>query len=365
MSVLKPGCAGWRAVLMEQALLRSRRRRQPFAALCLASPIVLGLGWSALWLFAQRQAGIAMDAWMATEAGHGRQWTCGDRTITGYPLQLRISCAEPSFHGKVGGETLDISAARLEALAAIYQPNAIEASVTSPVKIAKAGQDNRPTLTWTALKVQGRLLIDGSARVALVAEDAALEDAGTTSKAAHVELRFSPAPGSGNTPQDRAYAVWFKLDDASVPAVDAVAGETAPISLDERGVLTAVEPPTADPWPIQIEAWRQAGGVFDLTSLAIRKGEFRAEAQGRLGLDDVHRVAGRLQTALWGYEPLAARFGVPARALSMGNALSKLLNGNASKTASDQRALRIPISLSDGRVAVGPVGTSVRLVPLY
>ncbi len=348
---------------MERLLLRPRRRRQPFAVLCLASPVVLCLGWTALWLFAQRQAGHAMDAWIAAEAGRDRLWTCPDRTIAGFPLQLRVSCSEPSFRGKVGGESLDVTAAHFDAYADLYQPNAIEVSVTSPVKIMRAGRDDPETLTWQALTIQGRMLADGRARVALAAEDPVLEGGDGTSKAAQVELRFAPAAGIPS--QDKAYEVWFKLLDGSVPAVDAITGEAAPVSLDERGVLTAVEPPTAQPWPVQIEAWRQTGGAFDLTSLAVRKGGFRGEAQGRLGLDEAHRVSGRLQTALWGYEPLAARFGIPARALSMGSALSKLLNGGSSKAASEQPSLKMPVSLSDGRVSVGPVATSVRLAPLY
>lgn len=330
--------------------------------LCLVSPVVLCLGWVALWYFAQREAGNAMDDWFAGEAGRGRQWTCPDRQIGGFPLELRITCAGPALHGNLGGGLLDAAAAGMTVSASIYQPNAIEAEFGSPITIRKTGRDQASVIAFAALTLQARLLLDGRVRLGLVAEAPSLQDADIGGAAAHAELHVAPA--AGRAASDKAYDVGVKIDDVLASAVDALTGETAPLSIDEAGVLTAVDPPGAVPWPVLVETWRQAGGIFDLTNLTMAKGDFKAQAQGRLALDDAHRVTGRLQTALSGYETLASRFGISPGALSVGNALAKLL-GHDKAPPTDMPSIKLPVSFGDGRVAIGPVTTSVRLAPLY
>ncbi len=349
---------------MAQVVLRpTRRRRRPFVVLCMVSPIVFCFGWTALWLVAQREAARVMDRWMIGEADLRRIWTCPKRDITGFPLELRVVCSEPSLHGLLGGETVDVEAASLAVSVQIYQPNAIDAVVGSPVKIARVGQDDPTIVSWSAFSLEVRILPDAKARVAVLLDDVALDHQGVDSKAGHIELRFAPRPASAS--QDQAYEVWFQADRASLPPLDAATGETAPLSIDEKGVLTKIEPSTIEPWPVLAEAWRQAGGTFELAALKVSKGDFRAEAQGKLDLDDAHRLAGRLQTALWGYESLAMRFGVSPRALSVGNALSKILGHAGAKASADPPAITLPLAFADGRVRIGPVVTPQRLNPLY
>ena len=82
----------------------------------------------------------------------------------------------------------------------------------------------------------------------------------------------------------------------------------------------------------------------------VTKGSLKAGASGDLQLDELHRVLGRLDTSVEGAEALLPRLGLPPTAL----AFLKLSGGK----------LRLPITLSNGRMAVGPVSVA-RLIPLY
>jgi len=57
----------------------------PFALL-----LLVAIAWSAAWFVIRNRAGEALDGWLAAEAQAGRQWTCQDRTIGGYPFRIQV-----------------------------------------------------------------------------------------------------------------------------------------------------------------------------------------------------------------------------------------------------------------------------------
>ena len=344
--------------------LPSGRRRRPWLSLCLLSLTILVLGWSALWLFARYEAASRMDQWMTAEAAHGRGWSCPNRTISGFPLDLRISCIRPAFSGKVGGVRLTATFGALDAEVVLYQPRAVDAWVRGPLMISREGEGD-VTANWAALLVETRLLSDGRARAALVADDLTATDAdGRMNRVRHAELRIGPAPS--RPPADRAYEVWLDLFDAACPALDDALGTSEPLSVEQKGVVTAVQDTAFEPWPQLLERWRQGGGAFHLDTLKLVKGDLKAEAQGVLGLDADHRLAGRLETAISGYETVAARLGLPLRTVSVGGALAGLLGRKSSELGKSMiGAIPLPVILADGRVSIGPLKTPARLDPLY
>ncbi len=64
----------------------------PFALL-----VLLGLAWSAGWFWLRGKAEGEIDGWFAREAQAGRQWTCQDRSLTGFPFRFELRCASLSF----------------------------------------------------------------------------------------------------------------------------------------------------------------------------------------------------------------------------------------------------------------------------
>lgn len=218
---------------MEQGRLRPRRRSRSLTILCLVSVLVLCLGWAALWLFARNEAASAIDGWIAAEARHGRDWACPDRAIDGFPLQLRLTCAGLRYRGPVDRGPGDISVAGLEASIFLYQPKAVEVVFKGPMTFVRPGQDGPTTLGWSQFVMRGRLLPDDRIRFELQADDPVLAAPGQSARAGHVEIHAAPA--AGKPIQDHVYEVWFKLDRAEFPGLDAATGEAAPVSIDQKG----------------------------------------------------------------------------------------------------------------------------------
>ena len=351
----------------EVIILRSRRRATPWLALPILSLLILSLGWSALWLFARREAAGVMDAWLASEAAHARVWSCPERSITGFPLRIEISCRQPTFRGRAGGETIDGTAASLRATAALYQPNAIDVTAAGPLTLHGKDGGTQATLSWHGLMIGLRLLPGNRVRAALEIDAPAL--VGPEPWAGHADrFEFRLGPATGRPADEHAYDVWLTLADGTVPSLNAVTGADDPLTIDEKGILTRFDPSSLDRWQDAAETWRQAGGVYDVSSLTFAQANLRIDAKGQLGLDDAHRLAGRLQATMSGYEDLAARLGLSLRAVTMGSVLANLLSpkGNApAAAASDRPSITLPIAFGDGHLMIGPLRTALRLDPLY
>jgi hypothetical protein len=133
-----------------------------------------------------------------------------------------------------------------------------------------------------------------------------------------------------------------------------------------RGTVTqtAVDPGLT---PAQnLARWQAAGGHVDLSSITLTRGSTKFEAQGSFAINASHRIDGHFDTKSSGLEPVLQHYGIDPALLSVGTLLSNLLSGHSSQSSSQQSAdLHLSVDINDGRVAVGPVQTSVRLPPAY
>ena len=59
--------------------------------------VVVAVGWSIAWAVLRQRTADGLDAWLADEAAAGRQWTCADRSVGGYPFRLEVSCRTLTF----------------------------------------------------------------------------------------------------------------------------------------------------------------------------------------------------------------------------------------------------------------------------
>ena len=55
--------------------------------------LLVAVAWTVGWFLIRNRVGEALDSWLAAEARNGRQWTCRDRTIVGYPFRIEIVCS--------------------------------------------------------------------------------------------------------------------------------------------------------------------------------------------------------------------------------------------------------------------------------
>lgn len=347
------------------ALRRPRRRPRAVVMVPLASALILVVGWTALWGVARREALVGLDGFFAAEALHGRHWTCPDRDVTGFPLRIALSCREPAFSGVVDGSPSEGRLAALEAGVWLYEPSSVEVALTGPMALTSADHHADFTLDWTGLHATLRGLIGGMKRVEVLAENpSVVGPGGMSGRAERIELHAGPAAGTPAGAADDA--VEIAVAGAALPEMDALTGEGAHLDGLFTGTVTRAYGDLPDLGVATVERWRRDGGRLDIANLTLTKGPLTATATGRLGLDGLHRLDGRLDTSLGGFDPLLKRFGISTQAAAVGGLLAGLLNPRATPAAMPVAGrLALPVVFADGGMMVGPFRTGLRMQPLY
>jgi len=335
----------------------------PFVALA-----VVGLGWSAFWKVAAGMTESGLDDWFAQERSLGRDWTCPDRSVGGYPFRLELRCAAPRFTGRIGAVTGAGSVGDVLAAANLYNPSLILAQVGSPLAFKAQDGSLDLSLSWTSLQASHRVRKGALDRDSLEIEGPVLRIAGAdmpaiAAKAELFEAHLRPNP-------DRAAAVSamdlaLRLNKLEAPALDALTGASGPLDALLAATVLQTDAARGGNLALILESWRQAGGNMEIREAKLAKGEARVEASGALELDSAHRLAGRMEFELTGLGPLLQKLGVPAGNVAIGGLLGGLLGGKGPAPGGGKGALRLPLELNQGRAMIGPVRLPVVLNPLY
>jgi hypothetical protein len=354
---------------MADALADGSRRSRfwlfaPFVLL-----LLVAIAWSVAWFVIRDRVSERLDAAMAREAAAGRQWTCADRALAGYPFRIEVACSALTLQRGAARASFG----RVVSVAQVYQPRLIIAEVAGPLHVESG--EARVDAQWRLLQTSVHLVEGGFQRASLVTNGASVratglapaEIAGTVER---LESHLRPDPARFGT--DGAYDVAVSAAKAVVPGLNELIGGDEPIDLGADVVLTRARSFAPGPAVEQVERWRQQGGSLELTRVTLAKGPRRLEAKGTLGIDDLHRATGRLELAAAGLEDLVARI-TGVRIGGTGGALLGSLMGapkpNANRTGSggDQKLAQLPlVRLENGRVLLGPLTLpGVRLPPLY
>jgi hypothetical protein len=254
----------------------------------------------------------------------------------------------------------------LLAVANVYQPSLIVAKAQAPLQI-QAGE-MQIHLAWSDLSVSHHMKDDVLVQLAATIDKPILSFAKTgpaieVSRAERFEAYARPGVASGTL------EMAVRLVQGALPAANQLTGETDPLDLVARAVISGGG--LLDPAPLKrrLEAWRLSGGALEIAELKVVKATARAEATGRFSLDAAHRPQGKLSLQTSGAEPIFRRLGIPTAAVALGSALSALLPGArpqqpASDTGSSS-SLTLPLTIDNGRISVGPVRTPFLVPPLY
>ncbi|WP_019906280.1 DUF2125 domain-containing protein [Methylobacterium sp. 77] len=364
---------------MAQAPDLTARKRLSRTGLFLPYILLLGvvLLWSAGWFWIRGKAESEMDAWLAREASAGRNWTCADRSITGYPFRIELRCASLAFSRADSRFTLG----PLTAVVQVYQPRQGILQAAGPFHVEQDGLV--ADASWTSLEASFHGASDGFVRASLLVEapKVAVKDAGPQLidiAAKHLELHARPTPARFAT--DGAVDMSLRLTQANVPLLDPLLGNTAPLDAALDATVNQAAIFRTGQVARELEAWRQAGGNLDIALLSLAKGDRRLQAQGKIGLDDAHRPTGQLDTRAAGVEALVGqimgqRFGAEKGAL-IGGLVGKLLGGGSRRQEAETAAVpnsgdaslkaMPPLRLTDGRLMLGPFAIpNVQVPPLY
>ncbi|HEY8383296.1 MAG TPA: DUF2125 domain-containing protein [Microvirga sp.] len=341
---------------------------KPYSRFWLYTPFLLlalvAVAWSVAWFVIRGRAGEALDRLLAAEAGAGREWTCTDRRIGGYPFRIEVACAQLTLkHGALTG-----SFGRVQSVAQVYQPRHVITDIAGPLTLT----DGQATLEarWRLLETSVRASSRGFERGSLVAEEPQIRVTGpglgeTALASGRLEAHLRPNPARA---PEGAYDAAISATQARLPGLDALIGGGEPTDLQIDLTATQAQGFRGRPVVEEVERWRQAGGRLDVLQLALAKGARRVQAKGELRLDELHRPAGEFAVSAAGVEGL---IGAVTGGRIGGNLLGALLGQPAPAAPAatpNQPALTPlpPLRLDNGRLAVGPfVIPNLRLPPLY
>lgn len=343
-----------------QAYEPPRRRAWIYAPLVLV--VLLGLVWSAFWLYAARQAETTIAAWIEREAKAGRAHSCGSRTIGGYPFRIEMHCRDLRIGLRGLAQPVVLESAGLLAVAQIYEPDLVIAELSGPMRVTING-DARYTLDWRLLRASLRGFPTTFHRASLVVDDATLTAADAAgaplAQGRHVEMHARLRSAAG----EPAFDLAARADAIRLPALPRL-GEK-PADGEVEAVLTGVRDLSPQPLNERLRLWQAAGGRLEITKLRVAQGEAVAIAKGEVGLSPGARLDGRLDVTLAGLEQAGALiFGESSQGRSQASLLAGLALLAGGAELEGRRAVALPLRFKDGALFLGPLPIG-QVPPLY
>lgn len=346
---------------LHDATSAPRGRGRWWLLLPLALVVLLAAGWTAAWFYAAGRAEREIEAWIATEAQAGRQWSCADRQLTGFPFRFELVCAAPKLVATPAAGTggWQWTATRAVAVAQVWNPRHIIAEFEAPSTLTEPATGRTLTGTWSLLQVSAVGTGGIPERVSLATDDYALAEGATALfSAKHAEIHARHHPGAEAGTLDLALGVKQARTPATGNGTLAVDGEL-------QATVTQLPPLRAMPAAERLQLWQQAGGKVTLSVAKLSAGGGTLNATGEIGLDAQRRPTGMITLTLVNGQALIGALGQAGMLPEQAASLAPLLMAAGMPTTLDgAKASAFPFLFRDGRVALGilPLG---KIGPLY
>ncbi len=327
--------------------------------------VVLAGAWSAAWFAASIYASRQVDGFIASEARQGRDWTCPDRHVGGYPFAIALTCRDATYAGQANGQRVDGQVAALAATLSLAAPTHVAIALSPPFSYRSSDRQTEVGGTWKTLTVDLSSLPDPRSlalrgtEVVVHGRFPGQEDAG--SHVATFAARFTASPPQPDRTVDFAVA----MTGAPMPVLDDLIGGSVPVDAAVTGRLDQADPGEARTPGEAMEHWRENGGTVALSDIKVSRGGASMTASGTVGLDDEHRLHGKLDASFVGLEPILQRYGISGDVAALGSLLGAFFGGGKPARPATPGALALPISFGNGRLGIGPITTPVKLAPLY
>jgi hypothetical protein len=316
---------------------------------------LLAAAWSALWVYAQGRVEAEIDRALARESGAGRNITCAERTVAGFPLRIEVSCAKPLF-AQSRGRAIEVTGERLTAVAEVWQPRHVRFDILGPVRVAEPGPGGREIAlaAFTAGRAVAVHDSDGRHQLQVTADDLELklDEAARVFRSPHAEftLHRQGADGAGSHPVDVTLAVARLDGPLALPGVHGAVDLTAQLTVSGvDGIRGATQAE-------QLRSWAAAGGKADIGHLRLMGEGIASDASGVVGLDARGRLNGSLRVLVHGLDQvmddLVRRRAVPPEMMTL---LPTLAAISRKGDIAGRPAMALPIALREGLIRVGPV----------
>lgn len=321
----------------------------PFGALCL-----LVAGWCAFWFFTAEAANRVIDGALIRESSRGRDWTCPNRQLGGFPFRIEIRCDAPRVALKRGdGRVEQASLGAISLHARILSPRHFIALATPPFRLREdtpepliVGWDSarmsfeagQASLTEASVEVTNPILSTG-------APDKLEQRAKAKSFTLHIRQSAGDIAGTD---------MITRIVDFSAPALDLVSAGTEPMQVEFQTSAPGLTLAADTDIRTRLETWRLAQGKARILVAKVTKGAFALDLTGELGLDGMKRLEGNLQGRARGFDAIMGRL-TRQGGLDMGNLLGKLSGG---------QGVPVVLTFENGKLRYGPFPL-MNLTPVY
>jgi hypothetical protein len=273
-----------------------------FIVLIIVVLVVAGL-WSGGWLYGATRIDSELAALDEGDGISGPKFTCGMRSVTGFPFRFDIACESLTIVS--GDMTATLAGVRATFLA--YNPTQAKLSALSPLtlsdafsgaqsRIAFAGVEGSAHVVardlWEGLSGEGWRIL----RISLVADgvewtDTVLGEVLMMSSS-HIEAHLLDVPEKHDpTAGTAALAGYASLADVTAPA-QGISGGAATLEAELTGLPDDLRALAA---PDVLARWRDAAGQLRLVALKGTAGSDFIESAGTLSLDSGARLDGQIQ----------------------------------------------------------------------
>jgi uncharacterized protein DUF2125 len=332
--------------------------RRKFAAItaiaATAGAVTIAVALAAYWLWAAGQVRTAIAQWAEAQRAAGYDIAYAGPEIGGFPIRLAVRLDAPRIAAPEGWRW---SGGAIAGEAAFWQPLLLRLALPLEQELAGVWRGTERTLRMQAARADATIRFDarGQAVAAtLEATDISVQDAGGG------RLRIARLRHRANRPPPMTDGVSHLLLRGEIEALTLAETPPAPFpatidrlayDADLIGTIPPGEPAAA------LAAWRDGGGALNVVDLVFVWGPLDVRADGTLTLDTLLRPHGTFSARIAGLPEMldaAVAQGMvqPGAAAGLRLAVLTLADG---RDASGRPVVRLPVTLRDGRVFLGPV----------
>lgn len=322
--------------------------------------VILTSGYSALWFAAHSKIQSSIHIWKSAEQDVGRVWTCGKESLGGFPLQIVLTCEEPTFEN-FGARRVRVAADFLQLETHVFSPTKINFLFRQ--KVSFGFRHQAANLSFERLNgfmkwgrsAAWEIQITGQ-NFRLSSELDGLQE-WTGSTLGSIALRVS-SPGMDNA-SPRTLNVAADIEDARPTARNVLTVNGGALDGNIFAQLTHWDQAQGSPYA-QLGRWRMDGRLLTIVEAGVSSNGSGVGLSGSFRLDELHRIDGKGNVKF-------------SDGLILTNMLKSLSGGNFNlgldnlkpPIAGGPRLVQAPITLTNGKVYVGPIDTRLRTYPLY
>ncbi len=365
------------APLPPHPLTRRRGGAGKYIAL-LAVVAVAIAGWTGLWFYAKQLTEDTITGWQAREARAGRVHICHQQSTGGFPFRIEVTCDQAESQIRNLTPPLRITVAGLHVAAQIYQRELLIAEMAGPMTIADIGRPAVLRADWTLAQASLRGTPAAPERLSVVFEEPKLDDISgpvpvLAAQAKHMELHGRIIEGTVSS--NPVVELVSSVTGGSFPVVHALA--QTPIDSEMTAKLRGLKDFAPKPWAARFREIQQAGGSIDISQARISQGETLAVGSGVLTINANGKLEGQLRLTIAGLDAFLKTIGIentpPVDKIA--GALDRLMPGlgaaaraqagagvmaginmiGEQTTLEGRRAVAVPLRITDGAMALGPL----------